>query len=145
MIFKTIHVKSILKIAILFLIPILVAACGGESAEQTLTGTQWQWHAVVESEVETVVPNPEGYTINFAEDGSVSIKADCNLAGATYTLDGDVLTIAPGPTTLAYCGDESLDQVFLTFLNRVNGYRIKNSSLTLVLTDGAGEMSFKAE
>lgn len=143
--FKNIRFKSLRQIVLLLLISVLIVACGGKSAAPTITGAQWQWHEMNESEAETVVPNPEDYTINFAEDGSISIKADCNLASGTYTLDGDALTITLGPSTLAYCGDESLDQSFIGNLSMVDRYSIKDDVLILTLTGGAGEMTFKAE
>jgi len=51
----------------------------------------------------------------------VSIKADCNQVGGTYTLDGDKLTITTGPSTLAFCGEASLDQQYLAALASVDG------------------------
>ncbi len=91
------------------------AACSSSSsspsaAGSTLEGT-WQWTASTEAvpASQSVVPDPENYTITFASDGTYTGKADCNQIAGTYTVDGSNLTIAPGPSTLAFCGEASLD------------------------------------
>ena len=38
------------------------------------------------------------------------MKADCNQAAGTYTVDGAKLTINVGPVTLAACGPDSLGE-----------------------------------
>jgi heat shock protein HslJ len=91
---------------------------------------------------QSVVPDPKNYTLLLGSDGSLSIKADCNMVGGSYSLDGNTLTIELGPSTIAFCGEESLDQLFLGFLSNVESYTIENGQLVLKLKDGAGQMTF---
>ncbi|MCB0233261.1 MAG: META domain-containing protein, partial [Anaerolineae bacterium] len=42
------------------------------------------------------VPDPQNYTIAFADDNTLAIKADCNQVAGSYTLDGASLTIQLG-------------------------------------------------
>jgi heat shock protein HslJ len=65
------------------------------------------------------------------------------MASGTYALEGSSLTIEPGATTMAYCGDQSLDQQYLALLANVASYTKVDGKLVLVLKDSAGEMTFK--
>ncbi len=98
---------------------------------------EWQWSGLIETEPasQSVVPHPESYTISFAQDGTYSIKADCNVGSGSYTLEGNELTLAPGPMTLAYCGPDSLDNQYLSLLNNVTNISMDNNQLVL----GIGE------
>ena len=104
----------------------------------------WQWADLVETQpaAQSVVPNPENYTIVFAADGKIHIQADCNLIKGIYTVDGDTLTIELGPATMAFCGDESLDQQFLGLLITVGSYALEDGRLKLNLIGDSGAMGF---
>ncbi|MEA3440932.1 MAG: META domain-containing protein, partial [Chloroflexota bacterium] len=93
----------------------------------------WQWAGLVETEPasQSVVPNPEIYTIIFRDDGAVNIQADCNMVGGTYNLEGSALKIELGPSTMAYCGDDSLDQQYLMLLDQVNSFGMEAERLKL--------------
>ena len=68
-----------------------------------------------------------------------------NPVGGSYTLDGSSLTILLGPSTMAFCGEQSLDLFYLGFLSTVDSYAVKDGQLVLELKDGAGQMTFNAE
>ena len=89
------------------------------------------------------VPNPENYTIIFNTDGTLSGKADCNVFGGTYAQESG-FTITLGPSTMAYCGDESLDAVYLQLLSSVAaGGPDGAGNLALETAGGAQRMLFK--
>ncbi len=104
----------------------------------------WQWTDLVETQpaAQSVVPNPENYTIVFASDGTAQIQADCNAVMGSYTVEGDQLTIQLGPSTMAFCGDESLDQQYLGLLITVGSFALEDGWLKLSLIEGAGTMGF---
>lgn len=60
----------------------------------------------------------------------------------SYTLDGGSLTIELGPSTMAFCGEQSLDLLYLELLSNVESYTIEEGQLVLELKDGAGRMTF---
>jgi heat shock protein HslJ len=111
-----------------------------------LLGVTWRWWGLVEIEPasQSLVPHPENYSLLLQPDGSLSIQADCNMASGSYNSapEGKVLSIALGPATMAFCGEESLDQQFLDLFNSVNGYDIEDGRLVLNLQDGAGKLIF---
>lgn len=51
-------------------------------------------------------------------DGTLNGKADCNTFTGTYSQESG-FTITLGATTMAFCGEASLDQQYLTLLGSV--------------------------
>ena len=134
---KSILILSLVMGAIIF------TACGGGSTE--LLNTTWQWTSMTESmpASQSVVPNPENYTIRFNNNGTFDATVDCNQVSGSYELDGDRLTLRPGPSTMAECGPDSLYNLFLSNLAVVDGYVIEDGILTLRFGAGLGEMHFE--
>ena len=121
---------------------VLVAACGGSSGG--LTGKAWQWTASTEKvpASQSVVPDPQNYTIEFKSDGTYALKADCNTGSGGYTTSGSSLTIEQGAMTLALCPEGSQDTLFLQQIFLTSSYAIANGELTLTQSD-QGTMTFK--
>jgi heat shock protein HslJ len=102
---------------------LILVACGsqgGDASGNSITGVEWQWQSVTNQTTDetTTVPNPENYTITFNEDGTFEGQADCNsIAGSWSQENGFSITV--GPSTLAFCGEASLDQQYITLLDSV--------------------------
>ena len=114
-------------------------------SQEELVGETWQWISLVETmpAAQSVVPDPENYTLTFNEDSTLSIKADCNVTMGSYQLSGDQLTISLGPTTLAECGPESSYNQFLTLLGQAAGVGTAYGNLVITLAEDAGQMAFQ--
>ena len=128
-----------LAIAALIGAMLVTAGCGGGSSTPTLTGEAWVWTSFSTSAPgsEKVVPNPERYTIDFADDGTFSAKVDCNQVSGTYTTgDAGAMTIVPGPSTTAACPADSLGDDFLQGLTGTTSYDIADKQLSLSRADG---------
>jgi heat shock protein HslJ/uncharacterized protein YraI len=146
-------VKKILYLTTFLLIMAVMAACGGAetpteeptevpptpepqaevvSSDEILDIT-WQWSELVEMEPasQSVVPNPEDYTIVFNADGSVNIQADCNIVQGSYFQEGSALIIELGASTRAFCGEDSQDLQFLDFLDQVSSFGMLAGDLQL--------------
>ena len=121
-------------------VPVITAA----ELQPSLTGKTWQWVSLADPEGMTAVPAPSSYTILFNEDGTANIKADCNQVGATYTTEGSNISITLGPSTLAACSPESLDQVFLDGLINAAIYFFEEADLYMDLNADGGTMRFSA-
>ena len=113
--------------------------------EPALTGTTWGWVSTTDPQGETAVTDPSRYTILFNEDGSANIKADCNNVGASYTVDGGSISIVLGPSTLAACPPDSLDQQFLAGLSSAAVYFFEEGDLFMDMAADAGTMRFTAQ
>jgi heat shock protein HslJ len=89
------------------------------------------------------VPNPENYTIVFYTDGTLAGKADCNTFTGAYTQEGG-FTINLGATTMASCGEASLDQQYLQLLGSIAaGGPDGEGGLALETAGGAQRMLFE--
>jgi heat shock protein HslJ len=129
------------KFVAMVAIGLLVLACSGGSSG--LTGKVWQWSAMTEKvpASQSVVPDPQNYTIEFKGDGTFALKADCNQGSGTYTTSGAALTLEPGPMTLAACPPESQDAIYLQRIFLTDSYTLANNQLVLNQSDG-GTMTF---
>ncbi|MBP1908502.1 META domain-containing protein [Methanolobus bombayensis] len=156
-------ILSLLFICTLVTAILLVSGCtetlddsediNGEAVESEnislddIADIEWQWSELVEDETDrqSAIPNPESYTISFEKDGTYYIKADCNQGSGSYTLKENALTLVPGPITLAYCGQDSLDDQYLSLLSNVTTVSIDNKQLILGIGDSGESMLFVKE
>jgi heat shock protein HslJ len=111
----------------------------------TIQGIVWQWTSVTNQttkETQTV-PNPESYTIVFNADGTLTGKADCNSFTGTYSQQNG-FSIKLGASTMAFCGETSLDQQYLQLLGAVAaGGTDGAGGLALETAGGEQRMLFK--
>ena len=102
----------------------------------------WKWQGTLTPADLITVEEPDQYTIRFTSDGTISIKADCNAAGGTYTLGDGSVQITLGPTTLAACGPDSLGDRFLKELGAAAIYFFDGDDLMIDLFADSGTMRF---
>lgn len=118
--------KYLLFIVTISLAVLLLAGCTGSGKEaeappsNSIVNIVWEWQETInQSTGDTqTVPNPENYTITFLEDGTFTGMADCNVIAGTYSTEGG-FTISLGPSTLAACGEDSLDQQYTSLLSSI--------------------------
>ena len=135
-----------IMISLMLILVFALAACGGQSeGSESIVGTTWKWQSFQDSaDVNNIiVSNPESYTLTLNEDGTASIKADCNQVSWTYELDGASLTFNTlGPSTLAMCPEDSLDIQYLERLGNTASYVTSEGQLFLNLKADAGNLVF---
>jgi heat shock protein HslJ len=115
-----------------------VIGCGDDDGGGAATGT---------SSFENIawaLESPEGPTATFT-DGKVSGSAGCNQFGASYTQDGDALTIGQIASTQMACGPptDAVERAYLAALERVASWRLENDQLTLADADGRTLLQFR--
>jgi heat shock protein HslJ len=109
----------------------------------TLAPVVWQLRAIESAGNPTVVPDdPARYTIQFLEDGTLAVQADCNRGSGTFTQSGFGLEIPPFALTMAACGPDSLDGQYVLALNEVAAFAYARDALVLILRDGKGALVF---
>jgi len=121
------------------------APTAAPAATNTIQGVVWQWVSVANQTTKETktVPNPESYTITFNADGTLTGTADCNNFSGTYSQQNG-FTIKLGPSTMAFCGETSLDQQYLTLLSSVAaGGPDGAGGLALETAGGEQRMMFK--
>ena len=125
---------------------VVAAGCsiiGGSGGD--LTGKDWQLTAITEKvpAFQGVIPPADQgkYTITFNTDGTFGAKADCNQVAGSYKTSGSSLTITPGPSTMAFCGEGSFGDLYVNALSTATSYAIASDQLTITLKDG-GTLAF---
>jgi heat shock protein HslJ len=121
-------VRSTLVLACLSIVLVVGVACAPPptpvpptaTPANTITNIVWQWTSVTTKPTgeTTKVSDPQNYTITFRDDGTLSGKADCSTFSGTYSQEGG-FTITLGASTMAACGEGSLDQQYLELLGAV--------------------------
>jgi putative lipoprotein len=109
-------------IGLSLLVVVALAACAPAATPtpaNSITGIVWQWTSVTDAGQTTTVPNSTKYTIIFNTDGTITGQADCNSFTGAWTQAGGGLTIKLGASTMAFCGEASLDQQYLALLSNV--------------------------
>jgi heat shock protein HslJ len=124
---EVVHMKSLSRTIILATICLIMVvislACTPSIAPtpaNSIQGIVWEWKSVTNQTAKntTIVPNPESYTIVFNADGTLNGKADCNTFNGSYSQENG-FTIKLGATTMAFCGEASLDQQYLQLLGDI--------------------------
>jgi heat shock protein HslJ len=135
----------ILVVAGLLIASFSVLGCATESGGD-ITGPTWRLVSITTQRpaFQGIVPAEAmvDYTITFNDDGTFAAKADCNQVSGTYTVQNNsVLTIVPGPSTLAFCGEESLSDAYVAALAQAGSYTTAENQLTITLLD-SGTLTF---
>ncbi len=144
---------KILKITLLFVIVLLLlAGCQSNKPQNAnpdmpegVVNITWQWTELIQQSApasQSVVPDPQNYTIQFKDDGKVAIKADCNTVSGTFEWDKQGLKINLGPSTRAACGEQSLDQQYLDLLSQVVTGGLDGGKFYLETAGGEKRMGF---
>jgi para-nitrobenzyl esterase len=113
----------------------------GANGDATLVGPVWEWTQFAGEDGSSIVPeDPSAYSVQFSEDGSVAIRADCNRGIGTYAATSGSLMISVGAVTRAFCPEESLGDRYLRDLGFVRTYVIEDGMLYLNLLADAGNL-----
>ncbi|HSN78540.1 MAG TPA: META domain-containing protein, partial [Anaerolineae bacterium] len=117
-----------------------VAAEPAETAEPevSLEGPTWQLTAYINQDGAQATAEVET-TISF-QDGQAGGNAGCNNFFASYTVEGDQLTIGQAGSTMMVCPEPAMsqEQAFLANLSQVASYEITGTGLQLF--DAAGQI-----
>ena len=115
-------------------------------AGSTIEAVRWELQSIEGSNGTVTTPdNPAQYAIQFGADSMAYIQADCNRAGAPFTIDGQMLTFGEMLSTLALCGEESISDQFMQSLGSVVSFVITTDAsdqLVLNMMADAGSLYF---
>ena len=114
----------------------------GGPTDAALNGKVWQWLGTTTGEGPLAVADSTRYLIEFLEDGTAAITADCNTVLAQVTTDGSAITLTPGPSTLALCPEDSQADVFVQQLSGAALYFFLDDDLYIDLFADSGTMHF---
>ncbi|UCD36298.1 MAG: META domain-containing protein [Nitrospiraceae bacterium] len=108
-----------------------------------ITGTVWQWvQTLYNNDTKAVPVDPRNYTVQFLEDSTLTVKADCNQKGGTYSIKDKSLSIEITHSSMAACPEGSLEDEFVRGLSGAAIYFLGNGDLYIDLKYDTGTMRF---
>ena len=113
-----------------------------------VTGPTWHWMQTLYNDDRKVGPvDPQIFTVQFREDGTLTVKADCNQKGGTYSVTDDEnhISIVVTHSTMAVCPEGSLEDEFVRDLSAASIYFLKDGDLYIDLQFDSGTMRFSKE
>ncbi|MES2765279.1 MAG: META domain-containing protein [Bacteroidota bacterium] len=102
-----------------------------------LTGTSWELQGITMNGAAMQKPVNELFTLKFTANNHIEGTAACNGYGGDFKADAKNISFSNIISTMAYCGEQSLDQVYMRAMNSVKTYTHTDNSLTLVTDWGA--------
>ena len=134
--------RSFLTMTLCLLLMACTATQKPNSTEEkpALTGVLWELSKIQSMDDSTYVPRAPGlYTLEFHEDGSVAVRADCNRGRGNWTSEtASQLKITQLATTRAMCMPRSLHDRFISDLNYTRSFTLNEGKLYLAtMADGA--------
>jgi para-nitrobenzyl esterase len=110
------------------LLGVMVAQLTGhaQSKDTTLAGTSWQLVRFEGGDGATLTPDdPAKYTLEFASDGGVTARVDCNRGRSSWRSSGaGQLTLGPLALTRAMCAPGSLHDQIVRQWSYIRSYRL---------------------
>ena len=109
----------------------------------TLQGTSWQLVKFQGGDGRTLTPDdPAKYTIQFAADGRLAARVDCNRGSGTWKATPPQLEFGPLALTRAMCPKGSLHDQIVKQWTFVRSFVVKDGRLFLSLMADGGIYEF---
>ncbi len=108
------------------------AAAPAASLPAEVVDATWQWVGMTTPVEQITVSSPERYTLRFESSGRISLQADCNRGGSSYTVTADrKISLGALALTRMMCPPGSQSDRFIQELARVSSYFTKDGGLFL--------------
>lgn len=111
----------------------------------TLTGRVWELEEILFNDGKTLVAEPsENYTVEFMDDGSLAVQADCNRGRGSFTMpEPGLLSVAPIATTMAACPEGSIGNDFVQALGNANSFFFQDDRLFIEMKFDSGTLRLR--
>ncbi len=109
-----------------------------------LSGTSWQLVAIYSANDSAFEPrNPEDYVLRFRSEGRLQIEADCNQAGAGWTVTNGEIELSGLVTTRKLCISPSLFNRYIMALEQANSLQLSDERLIITTHSGIDRLEFQ--
>jgi heat shock protein HslJ len=121
--------------------PGLLVSCGTDVAGPSELRGVWRLASLTRADHSTTaVPPTLQLTADFGEDGRLALRADCNVCGGAFALEGGALVAGPFACTRAFCASAPLDTEFVGLLDGRSS--VRGGGERLVLSSERGSLVF---
>ncbi|MET0551461.1 MAG: META domain-containing protein [Vicinamibacteria bacterium] len=115
-----------------------LVSCGGDVVGPSGLRGEWRLASLRRADFSTAtVPSTLSLTAYFGEDDRLGLRADCNVCGGAFALDGDAIVAGPFACTRAFCASAPLDSEFVGLLEGRSAVRVDGDRLVLSSDRGA--------
>ena len=130
-------VRRFAPVVVLFASALVHAACSDEvTGPSDLVGDAWRLESMELDDAAAFVPaDPSRFTVEFNEDGTLGVTADCNQCGGSYTLTDGRLTAGPLVCTLIAC-PTNRGQEFASLIDGTSSLELDDDELEIESSDG---------
>jgi heat shock protein HslJ len=119
----------------------LLVSCGTDVVGPSDLGGAWRLVALTRADHSaTAVPAALRLTADFGADGRLGLRADCNVCGGAFSLEGGALVAGPFACTRAFCASAPLDSEFVGLLDGRS--RVRADGDRLVVSSDRGSLVF---
>jgi len=136
---------AIAVIAVVALLAVWLINRGDETSADPLAGTKWQMRSYYNPAEVGGMASPVGgtqLTAEFAE-GQVFGSAGCNSYSASYSVDGDSLTIGQAAATMMFCeGLMDQETAFLAAMQSASSFKLETDQLHILNDKGQVVVDF---
>ena len=137
---------------LILLLAMLAAACSSAPAPAPIAAATpeaathrgvWHWIGSTTANGALIVSDPARYSIEFTDDTTMLVQADCNRGRASYALES-TRQFTPGPVGLTKmgCPPGSQDREFLAQLATARALDPRDEWLQVELAESSGTMHF---
>lgn len=120
---------------LLLFIGLLLPSCDSGTSV-TPTDVAWQLTSFRISDMQVPVLSPTSYTLRFNTDGTVNIKADCNLCNGGYQAQGSSLRMGTLACTRAFCPPPSFSDRYIAALSSATSFERRGGELMVTFPQG---------
>lgn len=116
-----------------------LVSCDSGTSNSEISEVQGSWQLqsfAMDDGSNVTVPNPEAYTAQFTPEGTLNVRADCNMCNGGYETEGNNIQVGNMACTLAYCGDASLDSQYTSALSSASTFARNGDELLLAYSGG---------
>jgi heat shock protein HslJ len=105
-----------------------------------VTGLTWRLQSLQRADASVVSPPAGTFTLRFAEEGRLEVRADCNGCGSTYALSGAALSVTPLACTRVFCPSAPFDTEYAQLVEAAT--TVERRDDVLILRSPAGVLRF---
>ena len=105
-----------------------------------VTGVTWRLQSLQRADRSVVNPPAGTFTLRFAAESRLEVRADCNGCGGTYRLSGAALSVSPVFCTRAFCPSAPFDTEYVQLVEAAT--TAESTDDTLILRSPAGVLRF---
>jgi len=109
-----------------------------------VTGIVWRLVQIQYTNNTAIVPeDPSKYALILSQDGTVTVRADCNRGMGTYLMAGPWMLMRKHSYTRMICAENSLYDQYTKTLEAAESCALKDGNLYITLQGGSGMMKFE--